>query len=379
MRSLLLVVSWTILLAIPATATTYLIRPDGTGDFPTIQAAIDVAVGGDIIELADGTFNGDGNRDIDYLGKAITIRSQGGDPENCVIDCEGSYGDLHRGFRFHSGEDLGSGLESVSITNGLEYGAGIACQNSSPTLTNCILYNNTATDFGAGASCRSSSPVFSGCTFRNNTAHEAHGGGMFCDGASSPTLTDCRFSGNSTELTGGGISCGGESSLTLINCTFISNSAGLVGGGLLCNGSLAVINCTFSGNQVGHFGGAVYCYSSPTLTNCIIAFSEVGQGVDCSGDSDPTLICCDVYGNEGGDWVGCIENQYGIDGNISEDPLFCDVENSDFTLCADSPCASENNSECGQIGAWPVGCDPCGEPPFPTLDVTWGQVKHGYR
>ena len=38
-----------------AFATSYLITPDGTGDFPTIQAAIDAAGGGDIIQLADGT------------------------------------------------------------------------------------------------------------------------------------------------------------------------------------------------------------------------------------------------------------------------------------------------------------------------------------
>ena len=41
--------------AVPAAATTYIVRPDGTGDFPTIQTAIDAAIDGDIIELTDGT------------------------------------------------------------------------------------------------------------------------------------------------------------------------------------------------------------------------------------------------------------------------------------------------------------------------------------
>ena len=76
------------LFASPASATTYLVRPDGNGDFVTIQAAIDSAVAGDIIELSDGVFTGDGNRDLDFLGKGITLRSQSGDPELCVIDCE---------------------------------------------------------------------------------------------------------------------------------------------------------------------------------------------------------------------------------------------------------------------------------------------------
>jgi hypothetical protein len=104
--------------AIPAAATTYVIRPDGTADFPTIQAAIDAATDGDVIELTDGTFTGEGNRDIDYLGRAITIRSQSGNPEACAIDCEGSETEPHRGFYFHSGEGLDSILDGVTITHG---------------------------------------------------------------------------------------------------------------------------------------------------------------------------------------------------------------------------------------------------------------------
>ncbi|MCK4414565.1 MAG: hypothetical protein KAY32_13585 [Candidatus Eisenbacteria sp.] len=50
--------------ACAAGAETYLVLPDGTGDFPTIQAAIDAALDGDEILLADGTFTGDGNRDL---------------------------------------------------------------------------------------------------------------------------------------------------------------------------------------------------------------------------------------------------------------------------------------------------------------------------
>jgi len=41
-------------------ATSYLIKPDGSGDFPTIQAALDAAFYNDIIELANGVFTGPG-------------------------------------------------------------------------------------------------------------------------------------------------------------------------------------------------------------------------------------------------------------------------------------------------------------------------------
>lgn len=55
----------------PVLPATYLVTAGGTGDFPTIQAAIDASVAGDTILLADGTFTGDGNWDLDFGGRSI--------------------------------------------------------------------------------------------------------------------------------------------------------------------------------------------------------------------------------------------------------------------------------------------------------------------
>jgi hypothetical protein len=82
-------------------------------DYPTIQAGIDAAAGGDIVIVADGTFVGSGNKDLDFNGKAITVKSENG-PENCIIDCQGN----GRGFYFHSGETQSSVLSGFTITNG---------------------------------------------------------------------------------------------------------------------------------------------------------------------------------------------------------------------------------------------------------------------
>ena len=76
-------------------ARTWYITPDGTGDAPTIQAGIDSAIAGDEVVLADGVYTGDGNRDLDYNTKAITVRSASGDPSACILDCQGSAGAPH--------------------------------------------------------------------------------------------------------------------------------------------------------------------------------------------------------------------------------------------------------------------------------------------
>lgn len=100
-----------------ASATTYIVTPDGNGDFPTIQAAIDAAGNGDVIELTDGTFRGAGNRDIDFLGKAVTLRSQSGDPAACVLDCEGTWDEPHRCFYFLNEEDASTVIQGITIAN----------------------------------------------------------------------------------------------------------------------------------------------------------------------------------------------------------------------------------------------------------------------
>jgi len=94
-------------------ARTWHVTPGGTGEAPTIQAGIDSAAAADTVLLSDDVFTGDGNRDIDFKGKAITVRSESGDPTLCIIDCEGTSGDHHWGFKFTTDEGSTSVLEGV--------------------------------------------------------------------------------------------------------------------------------------------------------------------------------------------------------------------------------------------------------------------------
>ena len=119
-------------------------------DQPTIQSGIDASVDGDTALVAAGTYTGDGNRDIDFLGKAIAVTSKEG-PELTVIDCESA----GRGLLLCSGETRGTGLAGFTVTNGnASNGGGIYCSNySCPRITDCIITGNSMTDMGGGIAC----------------------------------------------------------------------------------------------------------------------------------------------------------------------------------------------------------------------------------
>jgi hypothetical protein len=326
-------------------AETYVVRPDGTGDFPTIQAAIDASEDGDVVELTDGTFTGDGNRNISLYGKAIAVRSRGDDPELCIIDCQGVPEETRRGFRFRdSGEGPETLLQGITIANGLAAsGAGISIRGASPTIRNCILLRNHGfTDAGGGMACARCESLIEGCQFIENTGEFSSGIVVFS--WSDVTLRDCTFVGNESSEEMGCIHIG-NSSCTVSNCTFYGNNGG---------------SCTI---EVIH--------ATVQIENTIVAFN-VTNAVRCLDEADVTLSCCDIYDSPS----TCIVDQLGVNGNITDDPLFCDPENGDFTLHENSPCApfTPPNEECDLIGAWPVGCGPTA-----VQMGTWGAIKAMYR
>jgi hypothetical protein len=76
------------------------IQPDGLGDATTIQAGVDAAVAGDSVVLTAGTYTGVGNRDVSFMGKAITVTSYSG-AASTIIDCGGVLA-AHSPFRMPS-------------------------------------------------------------------------------------------------------------------------------------------------------------------------------------------------------------------------------------------------------------------------------------
>lgn len=323
-----------LLLVIPCIADIIVVEDDGSGDYPTIQAAIDAASTWDIIEVQPGTYIGNGNRDIDFRGKAITVRSI--DPNNpdivaaTIIDCNGTESTPYRGFSFHHNEDANSILAGLTITNGYATrGGAIYCYYASPTITHCNITGNTAYFFGAsdgggGIYCLVSSSIITNCKFSDNTAKGfkdsgGDGGGIRCsDTLPSPTISNCVFSGNSAGDQGGGVyNCDGpitdcivinNSSFSgaglntcngpITNCIISGNSAPLAGGLDWCLGPIS--NCIITGNcaTIWDGGGLGWCHTM--ITNCIIADNSSARRGGGIYGSSATVINCVIFGNSAG-------------------------------------------------------------------------------
>jgi hypothetical protein len=277
------------------------VAPDGPK--ATIQAALDAANPSDFIEIADGTYTGSGNRDLDMLGKPVTVRSASGVPALCIVDCEAA----GRGFHFHSAETADSVIEGLTISNGYvdgglrgSDGGGVYCEGSSPTIRNCVITGNSVhyPGIGGGIACRDSSPMVTECTISWNWA-EASGGGVGCFGGN-PQFSGCTIGWNSIDFgSGGGIACLSSGSARFADCV-ITDNVGADGGGIACWQNNSVFyECLVAGNDADS-GGGVHCYQcDPAFSACTIQSNEAGTGGGfcCEWGAAPMLTRCVIRAN----------------------------------------------------------------------------------
>jgi len=277
-------------------------------DQPTIQAGIDAAVEGDTVLVADGTWDGPGNREIDFLGKAIIVSSENG-PSACKIISNFDTRVVH----FRSGEDARSVLEGFHIEG--RNGGAIHCENgSSPTIQNNLLFACSA-DYGAGIRISGSSPRIIGNRIESCSVGE-HGGGIHCDGGS-PVIAGNILVENDAVWKGGGIVCLGEFAPVITGNLIVDNVCVFGPGGGIVVGDrskAAISRNTIRGNSAGgdHNGGgggiAVH-FASPVIAwNTIEAnFTHVSGGaiaINCYGNEIPVITNCLIINNSANQWGG---------------------------------------------------------------------------
>jgi hypothetical protein len=130
------------------------------------------------------------------------------------------------------------------------------------------------------------------CTLSDNMAKSTGGGAIFATGgeASTTTITDSTFSGNSSiipghdEIGGGAILVSSlpsnNASLIITGSTFHHNSSARDGGAILSLDSVVtIVNSTFAHNSAQRGGGAIWdTESSVTITNSTFSNNTISQG-----------------------------------------------------------------------------------------------------
>ena len=154
----------------------------------------------------------------------------------------------------------------ISNNTSSDIAGGLYCDNnSSPTITDCTISGNTA-HYGGGMWCyENSSPTISGCTISNNTVPAwGVGGGIYCS-ESSPTLLNSTVCENSpSQIDGEGIVLIGMGNTVAAVCP-------ISGSGVCCTNDACVIaeqaDClAFHGTWLGE---GTTCDDSPCPTSCI--------------------------------------------------------------------------------------------------------------
>lgn len=235
--------------------------------------------------------------------------------------------------------------------------------------------------------------------FINNPGQILSGDVLLTNLESDWSLVDCQIIGN-----GGGIYIDAPTSFTMSGCTYSDNGAGIyfygrdvavLGGRTdLSYSSLAALapgdrlnisQCLISGNT----GDALTISSQSTtddpLVTQLTVVNNTGNGItigsilnivnitnsivsdngavgiefeDIGSVGDWFVECNDIWQNGTFNYFG-ISDQTGLNGNLSEDPQYCDSVVGDFRINTSSPCAAPNNDCELLIGALEANCTCC--------------------
>lgn len=380
MKLALLLLALAALLAFPLSAQKTIHVPK---DIFSIQLGIAIADDGDTVLVAPGWYQ----ERIDFLGRAVTVKSEGGSSQTTIAD-HGvpSFPNFpqYRTVRCISGEGSGSILDGFTITGpsdeGPQYGSG-GISGGGATIRNCIISGNYGHEEGAGID---GAGLVENCIIRDNHAMW-RGGGV----ANAIQVTDCIIENNGAGGVGGGVFLQGG---TLENCTIRGNATGDGwGGGVFVSNSGTLTNCVISENIASWFesfsapkGAGVYAFGSATLQNCtVVANAAVGLASETPvggvyGFSGLVVSNSVIWGNvapspqfwgaETGQVKGatvaysCI--QFGFPGleNTQSDPQFVDIEMENFHLLASSPCIDagdplsdpDSDGTVADMGAFPL-------------------------
>jgi len=301
----------------------------------TIQDAVFAATSNDTVWVTNGVYEaGEWGRNRVRVWRAMLVRSVNG-PEHTAIVGGLNLRCVHM---VVSGASLGGFTLADGVVYRPRYGGGVHLVPGS-VVSNCVITNCSARDTGGGggAFCDGGGTLVH-CTFSGNDGR--HGGGVRCYYGG--TLVNCVFTGNLGHF-GGGVYChkGGA----LANCILTGNSGALGGGAYFDEGG-RLVNCTLSGNDAEYYGGGAFCYEGGTLDNCIAWGNSAITGQDLDMAHSTIRHTCASDGIT-----------HGVDGCITNNPMFVAAAGGNFRLKSGSPCI-----DTGLDAYAPAFRDPDGHP-----------------
>ncbi len=355
------------------------------GDFTTVQAALNWAEPGDTV-FVSGTFSEQltiaNNIVLQGINNA-TVTSTANSPLISVVDVPHTVS-LRDITLEHSGSvTQGRGilctntnLELLGVTFrghvASGFAAGVDIDNDAAvgltSVRDCVFENNGSESASVAVSALrfsgsdAASLLIENTEFRSNATSNVYGSTVLVegDGATSPqvSVVDCLFTGNKGGAAGVAVHILNDAQVDILNCLFANNTSyEYATQGIVVDWSATsqttLEECTFVGNT--HVNGSEIVWVTEgvaSVSKCVAnnndgPIASVGtQVLDCIVfGNDPASPASDAY------WVSNGTNV------ISEDPLFCDAANGDYTVSAISPAASIVTFG-GVIGSEPVGCSP---------------------
>jgi hypothetical protein len=282
----------------PVNARVWLVLIDGSGDQPTIQAAVNASANLDTILVGPGTYL----ENVQLTSKTLTFLSQQGRDKTVIqqgLSLANGSKVQASGFTFTGPSHAVSIASSFSRSTFVNCafvncgGAGVRNVTGGVTLDSCIVANNQ----GSGLALFEYEFASGTCT--NSEFRDNGGAGM---AGTNFNLDNCVISGND----GNGVSATAGARDFHTYQTTISHSVITGNGGCAMTASsdhfnnalIQVSNSTISNNVGGGMDGGTGWSVSFTLDDCAI-FDNGGVGV-AQGRPGVTMRKCVIRGNAGG-------------------------------------------------------------------------------
>jgi parallel beta-helix repeat protein len=286
--------------------------------YSTIQDAVDNAFDGDVIRVAEGTYDdvhAQGSlTQVVHIDKNVTIR--GGYSADFAtwdpIDHPTTLDARKQGRVIYISLSRAPTLEGLRITNGSNNGSGggLYALSADPTIRECLVFNNVATGgHGGGISLLYSegATLSDNAIFSNTTAWS--GGGLYIVGNISPTMTGNEIYSNTAGWSGGGLYLKDSEGVRLTrNAIFLNTN-----GGILLDGNQDAMlenNHVFRNTKEGGGGGVSFVDSQNiAMINNIVVENEItGGGIGAPGiqahSSEVQLLHTTIARNTGGGGQG---------------------------------------------------------------------------